>query len=74
MGPLVVVQEHYYHPAFGGSYSIKSVLPAVVPDLSYDDLEIGDGAVAAREYVRMVLKSPTGRSGSASQTHCAPIA
>ena len=53
---LAVVQEHYYHPAFGGSYSIKSVLPAVVPNLSYDDLEIGDGAVAAREYVRMVFE------------------
>jgi hypothetical protein len=53
---LAVVQEHYYHPAFGGSYSIKSVLPAVVPALSYDDLEIGDGAVAAREYVRMVFE------------------
>jgi hypothetical protein len=53
---LAVVQEHYYHPAIGGSYSIKSVLPAVVPDLSYDDLEIGDGAVAAREYVRMVFE------------------
>lgn len=53
---LAIVQEHYYHPAFGGSYSIKSVLPAVVPALSYDDLEIGDGAVAAREYVRMVFE------------------
>lgn len=40
--------------AFGGTYSIKSVLPTVAPDLSYDDLETGDGAVAAREYVRMV--------------------
>jgi hypothetical protein len=38
------------------STSIKSVLPAVVPDLSYANLEIADGAVAAREYVRMVFE------------------
>jgi hypothetical protein len=53
---LAVVQQHYYHPAFGGSYSIKSVLPAVVPDLSYDDLDVCDGAIAAREYVRMFFE------------------
>lgn len=53
---LAVVQDHYYHPAFNGSYSIKSVLPAVVPELAYDDLEIGEGAVAAREYARMVFE------------------
>jgi hypothetical protein len=32
------------------------VLPAVVPDLSYANLEIADGPVAAREYVRMVFE------------------
>lgn len=51
-----VIQAHYYHPAFGGSYSIKSVLPAVVPSLSYTDLEIQGGAVAAREYFRMAFE------------------
>lgn len=52
---LEVVQSHYYHPAFGGSYSIKSVLPAVVPSLSYKDLAIQDGGHAAAEYYRMVF-------------------
>jgi hypothetical protein len=28
---LPVVREHTYHPAYAGSYSIKSVLPALVP-------------------------------------------
>lgn len=51
-----VVRDHYYHPAFKGSYSIKSVLPAVVPHLSYDDLEIQDGEFAARAYYRMVFE------------------
>jgi hypothetical protein len=29
-----------------GSASIKKVLPVLVPELSYDDLEIGDGGEA----------------------------
>ncbi len=51
-----VIQQHYYHPNFGGSYSIKSVLPAVVPAMSYEDLEIKSGAVAAREFFRMAFE------------------
>ncbi len=51
----VIIRDHYYHPAFEGSYSIKAVLPAVVPSLSYDDLVIRDGGVAACEYARMVF-------------------
>ena len=51
-----VVKEQYYHPAFEGSYSIKSVLPAVVPSLGYDDLAVQDGGSAAHEYYRMVFE------------------
>lgn len=51
-----VVRDHYYHPKFGGSYSIKSVLPAVVPSLGYGDLEIRDGEIAARTYYRMLFE------------------
>jgi uncharacterized protein DUF2779 len=50
-----VIKEHYYHPAFHGSYSIKSVLPVMVPELSYRDLLIREGAQAASEYYRMVF-------------------
>ena len=50
-----VIKEHYYHPAFQGSYSIKSVLPVMVPELSYRDLVIREGAQAASEYYRMVF-------------------
>lgn len=39
-------QKWYYHPAMNGSYSIKQVLPALVPELSYKDLEIGEGGAA----------------------------
>ncbi len=51
-----VIKEHYYHPGFKGSYSIKDVLPAVVPSLTYDDLEIKEGGLAARAYYRMVFE------------------
>jgi hypothetical protein len=40
----------YYHPAFQGSYSIKYVLPALIPELSYKDLEIQEGAAASLVY------------------------
>jgi hypothetical protein len=52
---LPVIKNHYYHPAFNGSYSIKSVLPAMVPSLGYDDLTIQDGGQAAAEYYRMIF-------------------
>ncbi len=48
-----VIQGHYYHPGFMGSFSIKQVLPAVVKDLSYDDLEIREGSQAALAYIQM---------------------
>jgi len=50
-----VVKAHYYHPGFGGSYSIKSVLPALIPALAYDDLEIQGGTRASLQYARMVF-------------------
>jgi hypothetical protein len=52
---LSVIQQHYYHPDFQGSYSIKTVLPALVPALAYDDLTIQNGAVAAVMYQKMVF-------------------
>lgn len=50
-----IIRDHYYHPAFAGSYSIKSVLPAMVPSLAYDDLAIKEGGHAASQYYRMVF-------------------
>ena len=53
---LPVVRNHVYHPKFGGSFSLKSVLPALVPDLSYGDLEIQDGAAATLALWRLVFE------------------
>ncbi len=37
---LPIVHDHVYHPAFGGSYSLKSVLPALVPEMTYEGMEV----------------------------------
>lgn len=38
-----------------GSYSIKAVLPALVPELSYQDLEIKEGGSASLVFTQLVL-------------------
>ena len=43
---LPVVRNHVYHPAFAGSYSLKSVLPALVPEMTYEGMEVTDGQAA----------------------------
>ena len=48
-----VIHTHYYHPGFQGSFSIKQVLPVVVPALSYDGLEIREGSQAALAFIDM---------------------
>jgi hypothetical protein len=45
---MLPFQKRYYcAPEMKGSYSIKAVLPALVPELSYDDLEINEGGLAS---------------------------
>ena len=53
---LKLVREQYYHPQFHGGFSIKSVLPALVPKMGYGDLEIQHGLVAALGFGRMVAE------------------
>jgi|HubBroStandDraft_1064217.scaffolds.fasta_scaffold25575_1 hypothetical protein len=50
---LVVIQDHVYHPDFRGSFSIKKVLPVLVPDLSYAGLTVADGETAITRFARM---------------------
>ena len=51
---LQVVRDHVYHPAFGGSYSIKSVLPALVPEMSYEDMAVSNGQDAGIAWESLV--------------------
>ena len=49
-----IVRRHVYHPAFGYSFSLKSVVPALVPDFGWADLaEIADGYQASRAFDRL---------------------
>lgn len=43
-------KKYYYVPEMKGSYSIKYVLPALVPELSYDNMSIADGGTASLAY------------------------
>lgn len=47
----------YADAAFGGSASIKKVLPALVPSLSYKELDIQEGGAAQRLWMEAVLDS-----------------
>jgi hypothetical protein len=51
---LPVVRNHVYHPAFAGSFSLKAVLPALVPDMTYEDMEVGNGADAGAAWEKLV--------------------
>jgi hypothetical protein len=46
-------RKWYYTPEMHGSHSIKKVLPALVPELSYADLQIANGASASAAYVQL---------------------
>ena len=46
-------KRHVYRWQMRGSYSIKEVLPALVPDLSYAGLSIGEGGMAMLAYHEM---------------------
>jgi len=52
---LPIVRDHVYHPAFGGSYSLKSVLPALVPEMTYRGMEVADGQAAGLAWVSLLL-------------------
>jgi len=46
-------KKWYYTPEMKGKYSIKNVLPALVPHLSYGDLEIQEGGTASNLFAQM---------------------
>ena len=52
---LPVIRNNVYHPDFQGSFSLKFVLPALVPELRYDDLVIVDGMVASVTIARLLF-------------------
>jgi len=61
---LPIIRNHYYHPDFRGSFSIKAVLPALVKGNDWSELEIADGMAAASAYEQAIsnLKSASAQS------------
>ncbi len=53
---LPVVRNHLYHPAFEGSFGLKQVVPALIPRLRYDDLEVAGGAAASQMLMTLITK------------------
>ena len=51
---LPIVRDHVYNPAFAGSYSLKSVLPALVPEMTYEGMEVADGQAAGLAWESLV--------------------
>jgi hypothetical protein len=51
---IVIFRDFYKDPGFGKSTSLKSVLPVVVPHLSYAELEVGNGAEAQSVWAKMI--------------------
>jgi hypothetical protein len=51
----------------GRSASIKSVLPALAPEFSYDDLPIGNGGDASENFLAMINGTFTGNTEETRQ-------
>jgi predicted RecB family nuclease len=51
---LPIIRNHVYHPAFGGSYSLKMVLPALVPEMTYRGMEVADGQAAGLAWESLI--------------------
>ena len=50
-------KQYHIHRDFRGGTSIKNILPVLVPDLSYKELEIQDGGSAADTWNKIVSSS-----------------
>jgi len=57
---LPIAEKCFYHPSQCGSWSIKSVLPAAVPELSYEQLDgIKDGGMAMSGFAEAIHPETT---------------
>ncbi len=73
---LPVIRRHLYHPGFDFSFSIKSVAPALAPDLAWDDLgAIAEGTAASAAIASLAAgRVPAGEQATlraALRAYCA---
>ena len=58
-----IVREHVYDPAFRGSFSIKTVAPALADGFGYGDLEeIAEGGAASAAFLQIASASVDGEA------------
>jgi hypothetical protein len=48
------MRNHVYHPAFAGSFSLKAVLPALVPEMTYEGMAVANGTDAGIAWESLV--------------------
>lgn len=60
-------RKDIYHWQFAGSYSIKAVLPALVPELSYKGLPVNNGEMAANTWLQMHHEGDNGSNSELRQ-------
>ena len=50
-----IIRKNFYHHEFHGSTSVKVTLPVLVPEMSYENLEIADGDSASAEFAYLAM-------------------
>ncbi len=58
---MKIFKKDYLLPEFKGSASIKKVLPVLVPELSYKELEVQDGTMAMSAWEKMLGTADEGK-------------
>ncbi|MEX2563843.1 MAG: DUF2779 domain-containing protein [Candidatus Paceibacterota bacterium] len=66
---MLIFKKDYLHPDFYGSASIKKVLPVMLPELSYKNLEVQDGTMAMSEWEKIATGKITGEEAEELRKH-----
>src|SRR5580658_4110685 len=51
---LPIIRNDVYHPAFAGSYSLRAVLPALVPEMTHEGMPVANGQDAGLAWESLV--------------------
>lgn len=51
----IILKSNYYDKNFHGKTSIKKVLPVMIPDMNYNELEISEGGSASSAFAYMAM-------------------
>ena len=65
----IILRKNYYDVNFHGRTSIKKILPAIAPEMTYDNLEIGEGASAGAEFAFIAMGLYDKEKAAATKAH-----